>query len=113
MLYSNDAFAHRSMCGAVRMIFSRGRNRYCLFDDAQYDYLQGGAVVLGHFSNQMRTFFLLTLLTVLLIYGGRALGGEQGMVLAFIFAVVLNVGSYWFSDRIAISMTRSRPVTEE
>lgn len=68
---------------------------------------------MGHFSSQFRTFLLLTLLTVLLVYAGQALGGQEGMVLAFLFAVIMNVGSYWFSDRIAIAMTGSRPVSEQ
>lgn len=60
--------------------------------------------------NQFKTFFLMSLLTVLVILAGRALGGQTGMIIAFAFALVMNVGSYWFSDRMVIAMTRSKPI---
>ncbi|MDW7675110.1 MAG: zinc metalloprotease HtpX [Bacillota bacterium] len=63
--------------------------------------------------NTLKTFFLMTFLTVLVVLVGGAIGGEQGLYFAFIFAVVMNVGSYWFSDKIALSMMRARPLQEK
>lgn len=62
--------------------------------------------------NTVKTVFLLTLLTVLLVFAGRLIGGQGGMTFALILAVVMNIGAYWFSDKIALSMARARPVTE-
>jgi len=63
--------------------------------------------------NTFKTAFLLTLLTLLLMFIGRAFGGESGMILALGFAVVMNFVSYFFSDRIALAMYRAQPVTRE
>jgi heat shock protein HtpX len=63
------------------------------------------------FSNRIKTVFLLSLLTVLVILAGSAIGGQNGMVIAFVFALVMNGGSYWFSDKIALAMTRSQPLS--
>jgi heat shock protein HtpX len=65
------------------------------------------------FSNTMKTTFLLALMTVLIILIGRALGGQQGMVLAFVLAGVMNLGSYWFSDRIVLAMYRAQEVSPQ
>lgn len=65
------------------------------------------------FGNQLKTVFLMTLMTILVMLFGNALGGRGGMQMAFIFAMVMNFGSYWFSDKMALSMTRSRPVSQE
>jgi heat shock protein HtpX len=54
--------------------------------------------------NQLRTTVLLAALTVLILLFGRALGGSQGMVIAFLIAMVMNFGSYWFSDKIVLAM---------
>jgi len=62
--------------------------------------------------NVLRTTFLMALLTVLFVYVGRALGGQQGMVMAFGFAVVMNFFSYWFSDKIVLAMYHAKEVTE-
>ncbi|MRR54744.1 MAG: zinc metalloprotease HtpX [Deltaproteobacteria bacterium] len=62
--------------------------------------------------NTMKTTFLLTLLTVLLVMAGGALGGQSGMLLALIFAGVMNFVSYWFSDKIVLAMYRAKEVTE-
>jgi heat shock protein HtpX len=51
-------------------------------------------------------------LTVLLVFIGGAFGGRQGMILAFIFAFVMNMSSYWFSDKIVLRMYNAREVTE-
>ncbi len=62
--------------------------------------------------NTVKTGFLLSLMTVLIIVIGRIFGGQQGMIIAFIFAIIMNVGSYWFSDKIVLSIYRARPVSE-
>lgn len=53
----------------------------------------------------------MSILTVLVILVGSALGGRQGMVVAFVFALLMNGASYWFSDKIVIKMTGSQPLT--
>ena len=58
----------------------------------------------------MKTAILLAFLSGLLILAGGALGGQQGVVLAFGVAVVMNVGSYWFSDKIVLRMYKAQPV---
>ena len=50
-------------------------------------------------------------MTGLILVVGRALGGEQGMLLALVFAAVMNFVSYWFSDKIVLKMYRGREVT--
>jgi len=62
--------------------------------------------------NSIRTALLLGALTGLIMLIGRYLGGQQGMVIAFFFAVIMNFGSYWFSDKIVLSMYRAKPVLE-
>jgi heat shock protein HtpX len=56
--------------------------------------------------NTLKTFLLMGALTVLLVLVGNILGGQTGMVIAFGFAVLMNFGSYWFSDRIVLKMYR-------
>jgi heat shock protein HtpX len=65
------------------------------------------------FSNTMKTTFLLALMTVLIMLIGRALGGQQGMVLAFVLAGAMNLGSYWFSDRIVLAMYRAQEISPQ
>jgi len=60
----------------------------------------------------LKTTLLLGGLTLLLVTGGAVLGGEQGMIFAFIFAVVLNFGSYFYSDKIVLKMYKAREVSE-
>jgi heat shock protein HtpX len=62
--------------------------------------------------NLVKTGVLLAALTVLLVLIGGALGGQQGMIMAFLMAMVMNFGSYWFSDRIVLAMYRAQPVDE-
>ncbi|HEX9749913.1 MAG TPA: zinc metalloprotease HtpX [candidate division Zixibacteria bacterium] len=62
--------------------------------------------------NRLKTLFLLTTLTVLFLIVGAAIGGQQGMFVAFLFAVVMNFFSYWFSDKIVLSMYHARAVSE-
>jgi heat shock protein HtpX len=63
--------------------------------------------------NTFKTAFLLTLLTLLLMFIGRAFGGQNGMLLALAFAVAMNFVSYFYSDKIALKMYRAQPVTRE
>ncbi len=62
--------------------------------------------------NQFRTFFLLAVLTILIVLMGRLIGGQHGMVIAFILAAIMNFVSYWFSDKIVLSMYGAREVNE-
>jgi heat shock protein HtpX len=63
-------------------------------------------------ANTMKTGFLLVLLTVLFVAVGSYVGGQNGMVMAFAFAVLMNAGAYWFSDKIVLRMYRAREVSE-
>lgn len=63
--------------------------------------------------NTFKTAFLLTALTLLLMFIGRAFGGDNGMFVALAIAVVMNFVSYFFSDKIALAMYRAQPVTRE
>ena len=62
--------------------------------------------------NQLKTLMLLAALTALLLWLGQLLGGRQGMMIALVLAVVMNFGSYWFSDKIVLSMYGAQPVSE-
>ena len=62
--------------------------------------------------NVFKTGFLLSLLTVLLVFIGQLLGGPQGAMTAFIVALVINLVSYWFSDKIVLAMYRAKPLSE-
>lgn len=61
--------------------------------------------------NQLKTFSLLLLLSLLLVAGGRWMGGQAGAWLGLAFAVTMNVGSWWFSDRLVLSSTGARPLS--
>ena len=62
--------------------------------------------------NGFKTVMLMMLLTLLLVWGGAALGGRQGMTFALIFAFAINFFSYFFSDKIVLAMYRAKEVTE-
>src|SRR5262249_16609613 len=64
-------------------------------------------------SNTLKTPLLLGLLTGLLLWVGQALGGTQGLVVALIFAAVMNLGSYWFSDRLVLRMYGAQELPPE
>ena len=64
-------------------------------------------------SNIFKTTLLLTVMTLLFMVVGRALGGENGMLLALVFAAVMNFVSYFFSDKIALAMYRAQPITRD
>ncbi|MFZ0640914.1 MAG: zinc metalloprotease HtpX [Candidatus Acidiferrales bacterium] len=61
----------------------------------------------------LKTTFLLTALTLLLVLGGRAIAGPRGMTFGLIVAVVMNAVSYFFSDKIALRSAGAQPVTRE
>ena len=63
--------------------------------------------------NTFKTAFFLTLLTLLLLFIGRAFGGQNGMILALVFAAIMNFVSYFYSDKIALAMYRAQPVSRE
>src|ERR1041385_6055088 len=63
--------------------------------------------------NNLKTVFLLTLLTLLAIGVGNYFGGQNGMVIGFAIAAVTNYISYFFSDKIALAMYRAQPVSRE
>ncbi len=63
--------------------------------------------------NTFKTAFLLTALTLLLMFIGQYFGGRNGMIIALIFAAVMNFISYFYSDKIALAMYRAQPVTRE
>ncbi|MEE9171760.1 MAG: zinc metalloprotease HtpX [candidate division NC10 bacterium] len=62
--------------------------------------------------NTFKTVLLLGAMTGLLVVFGDYFGGRQGMVIAFLFALLMNFGSYWYSDKIVLRMYRAREVTE-
>lgn len=62
--------------------------------------------------NTVKTTFLLGLLTGLLLFIGGAFGGQSGMAIALVFAVVVNFGAYWFSDKIVLRMHRAQEIGE-
>ena len=64
-------------------------------------------------TSALKTAALLGLLSAVFLYLGQALGGEQGLILAFLFAALMNFGSYWFSDRIVLAMYRAKEVGPE
>ena len=62
--------------------------------------------------NFFKTVFLLTVLTLLFVFLGGALGGREGMVTALVFAAFMNLGAYWFSDKLVLAMYRAQPLSE-
>ncbi len=63
-------------------------------------------------NNSFKTFILMAALTGLFMTGGQLLGGQQGMVIALLLAVVLNFFAYWNSDKLALRMNGAREVSE-
>lgn len=61
----------------------------------------------------LKTGLLLTLLTLLLVFGGEAIAGQQGMTFGLILAIGMNGFAYFFSDKIALASSGARPVTRE
>ena len=62
--------------------------------------------------NTIKTILLLTGLMALFLFVGKMLGGQTGMIYAFILACGMNLFSYWFSDKMVLAMYRAKPVTE-
>ncbi|MSM38499.1 MAG: zinc metalloprotease HtpX [Geobacter sp.] len=62
--------------------------------------------------NQLKTTLLLSLLTVLMVLMGSAIGGKTGMVFAFCMALAMNFFSYWFSDKIVLKMYGAQEIGE-
>ncbi len=63
--------------------------------------------------NTLKSTFLLVALTLFLLFIGDYFGGRNGIVLAFVFSVIFNFGTYFFSDKLALAMYRAQPVTRE
>jgi heat shock protein HtpX len=61
----------------------------------------------------LRTTVLLASLTGLLVVIGALIGGPDTALLFLVMAALLNLGAYWFSDRIALAMARAKPITEQ
>ena len=64
-------------------------------------------------TSQIKTVLLLALLSAIIITLGGLMGGRTGIILAFGLALIMNVGSYWYSDKIVLSMYRAREVAPE
>lgn len=62
--------------------------------------------------NGIKTFLLMSTLTILLILLGGSIGGRSGATFAFIFSLGMNLFSYWFSDSIVLKMYRAQEVSE-
>jgi len=62
--------------------------------------------------NQIKTVVLLASLTALLLFVGQLLGGSGGLVIAGFFAIIMNFGSYWFSDKIVLRMYKAKEVKD-
>ncbi|HLC73705.1 MAG TPA: M48 family metalloprotease [Candidatus Nanoarchaeia archaeon] len=65
------------------------------------------------FSNQLKTLFLLVLLTVLLMGVGSLIGGTTGLIIAFLFALLINLLGYWYSDKIVLMMYKAKEATKD
>ena len=62
-------------------------------------------------TSQLKTALLLALLTGLIIFLGQAVGGKTGLLIAFAFALIMNIGSYWFSDKIVLTMYKAKELS--
>jgi heat shock protein HtpX len=63
-------------------------------------------------ASSLKTTLLLAGLTALILIFGDLFGGSQGVKVAFIIAAVMNLGSYWFSDKIVLMSYRAQPIAE-
>jgi heat shock protein HtpX len=63
--------------------------------------------------NTLKTTLLLGTLTGMFLLIGSAIGGTGGMIFAFMFAIVMNLGAWWFSDKIALAMSRAKEVSPQ
>ncbi|MBI5050886.1 MAG: zinc metalloprotease HtpX [Nitrospirae bacterium] len=62
--------------------------------------------------NTLKTMFFMVILTLILVWAGAALGGRSGMTMALVFALMMNLFAYWFSDKIILKMYRAKEVKE-
>ncbi len=62
-------------------------------------------------TSQLKTLVLMAALSAVLIFMGGALGGQHGILIALVFALIMNVGSYWYSDKIVLSMYRAQELS--
>src|SRR3990172_9975252 len=63
--------------------------------------------------NGLKTAILLGLMTAIILVIGDVVGGRQGIIVAFVIAGIMNLISYWFSDKIVLAMYRAQPVTRD
>ena len=63
--------------------------------------------------NTLKTVFLMTVMMILFLLVGYLIGGSTGMTIAFIFSLLMNFGSYWFSDKLVLSIYRAKQVTKD
>jgi heat shock protein HtpX len=63
--------------------------------------------------NTLKTLILMVVLSMMLLLIGGVIGGLGGIIVALLVALILNVGAYWFSDKVALGMTKSQPITEQ
>ena len=63
-------------------------------------------------TSQIKTVLLLALLSAIIGLGG-IMGGRTGIIIAFVIAMIMNVGSYWYSDKIVLSMYQARELSED
>jgi heat shock protein HtpX len=87
--------------------FYLNKNLKFFFEDHQ---IQGAAHKMG---NQIRTMLLLAVLTGVILWVGRVIGGPGGMVIALVLAGAMNFFSYWYSDKIVLRMYRAREVNPQ
>lgn len=66
-----------------------------------------------HMTSQIKTMLLLALLSGIIIVLGGLIGGRSGVIIAFGLAILMNVGSYWYSDKIVLSMYQAREVSRD
>ena len=62
--------------------------------------------------NRLKTTFLLTCLTLLMVFMGNAIGGQTGMVIALVLAGGMNFFSYWYSDKLVLKLYHAREISE-
>ena len=63
--------------------------------------------------NTLKTGFLLIVMSMLLVVAGYFLGGSGGMAIALGLSLLMNVGAYWYSDKLALKMAGAREVTPQ
>lgn len=63
--------------------------------------------------NILKTVFLMAVMMILFLLVGYLIGGSTGMTIAFIFSLLMNFSSYWFSDKVVLSMYKAKQVTRE